>query len=560
MVAQYVSSSCGMEAPTDKLLTGEEKTRRWGPCISGPEWHNLLCRTGFSGADLDIPDYQDDTCHEYGVIVTTAVEPEQVRMADMSKHGILFDRVSLVITGDSYTQQNIACGLKDSLLSVDTNCEIATLEQISTSSDLSQRFCIFLIEVDKPFLIDLNEKSFARLQHVITSVPGLLWVTGGGGCCQLEDRPGFHLVDGLARVTRTEFNKMVFVTLALDISSSVSGAHNDTILRVFRNVVSQTADDFESEYVERNGMLDIGRLEDASRLDQAIHTKIRPNQATSHCFGSGSPLAARIASPGLLNSIHFEEDAMPSKPLDAGEVEIKVESVGVNFRDCLTALGQIDTTSFGFECSGCISRVGSDCEFKIGDRVASLSTNTYRTFARSPVECVVKIPDSMSFTEASCLPLVFATAWYSLCDVARLQPGESVLIHAGAGGTGQAAIQVATYLNAVVYVTVGSDAKKKLLMDTYGIPEDRIFYSRNTSFAQGIMRVTANRGVDVVLNSLAGDGLLASWECVAPVCIHTRDKTEAITHSRRSLVDLLSLANETSIPTVASPCGRSRGT
>lgn len=87
----------------------------------------------------------------------------------------------------------------------------------------------------------------------------------------------------------------------------------------------------------------------------------------------------------------------------------------------------------------------------------------------------------------------------------------------GAGGTGQASIQVAQYLGADVYTTVGSDDKKQLLMKLYGIPEDHIFYSRNTSFSQGVMRMTNGRGVDVVLNSLSGESLLASWDCVAPV-------------------------------------------
>lgn len=102
----------------------------------------------------------------------------------------------------------------------------------------------------------------------------------------------------------------------------------------------------------------------------------------------------------------------------------------MNFRDCLTALGQIDTKMLGGECSGVVSRAAEDSGFKPGDRVAALFCNTYATFARGRAECVTKIPDDMTFAEASSLPVVFFTAWYGLREIARLQRGESVLIHA----------------------------------------------------------------------------------------------------------------------------------
>jgi NADPH:quinone reductase-like Zn-dependent oxidoreductase len=109
-----------------------------------------------------------------------------------------------------------------------------------------------------------------------------------------------------------------------------------------------------------------------------------------------------------------------------------------------------------------------------------------------------------------------STAYYALIDVARLRKGEKILIHSATGSTGQMAIWIAKMQGAEIFATVGFDEKKKLLVEEFGIPEDHIFYSRNTSFAQGVMRVTKGYGVDVVLNSLSGDSLRASWECVAP--------------------------------------------
>lgn len=143
-----------------------------------------------------------------------------------------------------------------------------------------------------------------------------------------------------------------------------------------------------------------------------------------------------------------------------------------------------------------------------------------RTYPRSNQWAVVKIADSLSFEEAcavikpACTPA--CTSWQSLIEVARLQKGEKVLIHPAAGATGQLAIQIAQMVNAEVFATVGHERKKQLLMDLYNVPADHILYSRDISFASGILRVTEGYGVDVVLNSLVGELLSASWECIAP--------------------------------------------
>lgn len=394
-------------------------------------------------------------------------------------------------------------------------CDVVSLKEASVASDLEEKFCIFLIEIERPFLSILDADAFKELQHILTAVSGLLWVTGGGG--QGQNEPHFHLVDGLARVLRSEFNNLDFVTLALEKIEAPLEGHIKKILHVFKSTLSQSMDDVELEYMENNGMLQIGRVVEANYLNQDVGARTASKQFTVREFGKGPPLSLHVACPGLLDSLQFLEDTMPSKPLAPGELEMKVHCTGVNFRHCLVALGQIESDVLGGECSGIVSRVGADCGFKPGDHVmACNTTNTYQTYARAFDDCTMKIPNGISFAEASSIPVVFSTAWYALVGIARVQCGESVLIHAGAGGTGQAAVQIAKHLGAEVYTTVGSDTKKELLMELYGIPEDRIFNSRNNaSFAQGVMRMTKNRGVDVVLNSLSGDGLVASWECIA---------------------------------------------
>lgn len=190
--------------------------------------------------------------------------------------------------------------------------------------------------------------------------------------------------------------------------------------------------------------------------------------------------------------------------------------MGINFRDTLVALGRISHDILGLECAGIVSNVGPGCRFQPGDRVMAFVAGAFSAHVRIADEKIARIPWNIGFAEAAKIPTIFVTAYHALIEVGRLDPGESILIHAAAGGTGQAAVQIAQHKGAEVYVTVGNPAKKQLLMESYGIPESHIFYSRDSSFSEGVKYRTDGRGVDVVLNSLSGDELRASWDLVAP--------------------------------------------
>jgi NADPH:quinone reductase-like Zn-dependent oxidoreductase len=147
--------------------------------------------------------------------------------------------------------------------------------------------------------------------------------------------------------------------------------------------------------------------------------------------------------------------------------------------------------------------------------VCLIGTKTFATWVTDTQELFVKIPDNLSFIDASTMVLVFGTAIHSLINMGRLEEGQSVLIHSGCGGAGLAAIQIAQMVGAEIYTTVSSEAKGEYLMKTFGIPRSHIFDSRSTTFVEGIMRQTNNRGVDVILNSLSGELLHATWRCAA---------------------------------------------
>lgn len=197
---------------------------------------------------------------------------------------------------------------------------------------------------------------------------------------------------------------------------------------------------------------------------------------------------------------------------------VEVEAVGMNFKDVLIAMGIVGSTSanFGLEGAGTIKAVGSGVsDMKAGDRVLVFGAGCFSTSLVVSASLCAKIPDNLSFEDAATMPCVFATAIYSLLHVGRLEKGMTVLIHSACGGVGIAAIQICLMMGAEIFCTVGNEEKVNYLMSTFGIPRNRIFNSHDTSFLSGVTRETQGRGVDLVLNSLSGELLHASWKCVA---------------------------------------------
>ena len=487
-----------------------EDYRQWSPCISTKSWHELLVQQGFSGSEIVFRDFQSDCCHESSIILSTAIEDSQ------QAPGSLFPK-TMIVTGDAMIEGPIAPQLGVELRSKGVpDLSIQSLHRAASMDDLGEVFCIVLCELEEPLLYHLNPEEFNHVRHLLTCTKGILWVTRGGGT---SAPPGYGMIDGLARVLRTEGDKSLVVTLAIDVNGTFYSQHVESILKVFMSTVAKpTITHYEPAYTEVDGMLHINRIVESGNLNQEILKRTLPEQSESNIkpFGAGPALEVCIKSPGSLETLCWVADTKYALYLAPDEVEVEVKAVGLNFMDCLAALGQVNFKRMGSECAGVVTRVGRNCEFTVGERVCVANLDSFKTFARSCSQNIVRIPDGLSDVEAASLPTTFITAYYSLHEVGRLRKTESVLIHSGAGGTGQAAIQVALHLGAEVFTTVGSKRKKKIVMDLYGILEDHIFYSRDLSFAQGIKRVTKGKGVDVVLNSLAGEGLVASWECIAP--------------------------------------------
>ena len=426
---------------------------------------------------------------------------------------------SLVIVDSHGSSQWSLDTLIDSLNPVVSGSpSIVSLRDIG-HMDLRQCHCIFLDELVQPLLADISSSNFQAVQNLCTS-EGILWVVQGA---QMDSpKPESSLAIGLARCIQSENSSARIVTLDLDVKEKLSASRTSEIIaQLYRAAFlakSHTETDcWEGEYVERKGCLYIPRVVQDHVIDQHVKRIMhKPVPYSQTYFEDERAVTLRIGTPGFLDTLYFSDYETANATLKPDDVEIQVKAAGLNFRDVMAALGKVPFLDVGSDCAGVITAIGSNVtDLAVGDRVCGIAYEAFSTFLRCPASGIVRIPPAITFEEAASIPVIFTTAYQSIVNIAHLCKGESILIHAAAGGIGQAAIMLSQSIGADIYATVGNVKKKEFIMSRFGIPGDHIFFSRDTSFEAGIMNKTCRRGVDVALNSLSGEALQATWRCVA---------------------------------------------
>jgi acyl transferase domain-containing protein/acyl carrier protein len=332
------------------------------------------------------------------------------------------------------------------------------------------------------------------LRRATREVPRLVLVTRDAQGPQASPAAAQAPLWGLARTVAIEHPELECT--CIDIPAQPGPDDGE---RVARELL---ASDGEQQVVLREGARFVARLAHASAED-TVDERREPAR--------GRAFRVAISAPGALDGIGLRELARRSP--GPGEVEIEVEAAGLNFLDVLLALGLLPDEGaseprLGGECAGRVTRVGAGVDdLRIGDEVMAAVMPAMATHVIARRELVARRPSRTSWEEAATIPIAFLTAYYALEHVARLRRGERVLVHAGAGGVGMAAIQWAQHVGAEVIATAGSEAKRELLR-SLGVAH--VLDSRALSFAEGVRRATNGEGVDVVLNSLSGEFIPAS--------------------------------------------------
>jgi NADPH:quinone reductase-like Zn-dependent oxidoreductase len=316
---------------------------------------------------------------------------------------------------------------------------------------------------------------------------------------------------------------MNFITVDIQdplssVSSEVAVALGKVTAASFWSLTdAQTSNEYE--YVYSDGKILVPRLQTDDKFDSWVDRAVKDLEPELALYQQPDrPLRLHVETPGLLSSLRFVDDPPAQPTIQHDQIEIEARAYGINFKDVFIALGQmLPGVNMVGEVAGVVIAVGSKFQstFKVGDRVAAIGAHPFASRARVNGFQACALPSWMPFTIGASIPTVFLTAYQCIVEVARLRTGQSILIHAASGGVGQAAIMLAQNIGAEIFATVGSIVKRQLLIEKYNIPESHIFSTRSRTFKQGVLRMTKNKGVDVVLNSLSGEWLSDSWECTA---------------------------------------------
>ena len=479
----------------------EEPFRKHSPNASLKVWQDVLEATGFTGVDFDIGDCEQAKLQCSSVILTSA-----------TTNPFCPSLISIVVT--SPHSQSWVTQLAETV--EHQTSILPTIEAFDEVTSFQDKICIFTAEMKAPFVERMDRASFDRLQNLLVNCRGVLWLS----CGSIIDAkmPALAQTQGLLRTLRLEHLSSRYVQLDFEQSANPwSEDKINYIVHVLQQAFDYNKDraDIECEYAVKDSILHIPRI---YKDKHEVHTSVNlvPQPQPFH-----QPRRTLVWEPpksGLLSNICFTDAVDMSSDIPCRMVQIESKAFGLNFRDVMMALGQLDDTLVGHDCAGIVTGLGRDAEqsgLKLGDRVCGIAQGRFANSCWAYWTGVTKIPDDMLWEDAAAIPFAYTTAYHSFVRAAGLRKGESVLIHAAAGDVGQAAIVVAQHIGAEIFVTCSTRAKRDLLVEKYHIDPTRILSSRDTSFASAIMTATEGKGVDVVINSLSGPLLKATWSCIA---------------------------------------------
>ncbi|MGW0608712.1 type I polyketide synthase, partial [Streptomyces sp. NPDC002640] len=320
----------------------------------------------------------------------------------------------------------------------------------------------------------------------------VVWLTRDAVAARPEDAVGSLGASplwGLVRAVRGEYPDRVVRLVDVDGAGLGAGAPADLLAAVL------TLDD-EPELAVRGTAVFAPRLVPARRTATRGAAGLEPP-------ATDGPWRLDIREKGSIDSLELVPAGGP-EPLGEHEVRVAVRASGMNFRDVLNALGMVATPALGLEFAGVVLETGTAVtHLRPGDRAMGLALGAFGTEVRGDGRLMTRLPEALTFEQGATVPLAFLTAHYALTELGGLRPGERLLVHAAAGGVGMAAVQLAHHLGAEVYGT--ASAPKWPALAALGLPPGRIASSRDTGFEERWLEATGGTGVDVVLNSLAGE-------------------------------------------------------
>lgn len=482
---------------------GSEDGRTLSPNLSVQDWDAALKANGFSGVDIVFRDFEDDVAHQLGWLVATATGSEVI--SSPTTQPTERQQPLIVIDTDSKLQHLLSNDLNGRLHSL-TGLESRIVDLATASAEINtiheDALVVLMVDFGPSFLSSMDETTWKEMSSLVQKSRHLLWVSAGGG---QSASPNHGILDGLARTLRSEFYQLHLVTVALDIEDATSDKANH-LVEIAREMLTRTVhQNYEQDYCEVDGLLHTRRLVEANNLKLDIDAGVAPHQVLP------TPLNGKVAfrmsttsSLGHDKAPYYAKVSGPlEKTLAENSVVVLVRAVSLQPRDRKTLLNQKDNTTLGSYCSGVVLSSGTDSVYSPGDRVLASHSGSFQSHVQVSSEFVIKIPETLSFTDACSFIPPMVTAYRAIVEVGRVMYGESVLVHEGASPIGQAAIRLLAGRGITdVWTTASSETENIWITDHLQLPAERIlpkvwFESRS------ILRFQRKLKFDVVVTRTA---------------------------------------------------------
>ncbi|KAI0130250.1 hypothetical protein BJ170DRAFT_619322 [Xylariales sp. AK1849] len=493
----------------------DEEERKSSPLLSAPRWSAFLEEAGFTGVDVALGDSGSVDDSNYSVMVATAAE-ERITNGSLHPKKIALMQILPSVETPQAWLESLRCSLNNF-----NDADASIIEAGDSVPDDTQYICVLAAGVDP--LSTLTPSQFELLKQTMIGAEKVLWLSRGATMNVTCPAEALHI--GLLRTLRMEQGGEKYISLDLDPEQETW--QSDTIKAISKvfniTINSAHSDHQEYEFAQRAGDILVPRLHRNLALIQEMTTLETGPQPQDKSLSSLRPESVlEVTDPENTENVKLGEQNGPpnsSVPLPAGMVEIEPHVFGMNVSHVCAALDRTQDPNRVLEFAGYVTQVASDAPvgYKVGDRVCGLSPGGYfPSRIRVPSTAVVALPETMAFETAAVIPFNFLTAYHALVNIARLEADEVVLIHAGADGPGLAAIAIAKHLEGEIWTTVTSEEERQILIETYQIPGEHIFSSKDTSFGD-VLEATNGKGVDVVFNSQTGPSMQAGWDCLSPL-------------------------------------------
>ncbi|GKZ25415.1 type I Iterative Polyketide synthase (PKS) [Aspergillus brasiliensis] len=506
-------------AATEQALTSTKKLLQPGGHLvlvdhtdsSDLAWDQCLLRTGFE------PGVKVACCevNPYSKIILSTL-PDSVQS---TKTGNCVVHLLHGSQGTSALLHHLARAMEQRGLST----RISPLDQAVDVVAPNSRVVAFLD--GEHLLFAADQRRLGLFQHLAANTASMVWVTT---CGLVKGRnPDGAFVSGLLRTLGTENPAGQFLSVDIDAEDfQVPGLEMDELVRCLVEqelLLQPTLDnngppEVNRDLVWQDGTMWTSRIVPDGQLQG--YAEVAPTRqevdVSARPLSSLGPVRAAFETPGILTSLYFRPYTELLQPLPRDYIDVKVDAVGLNWKDLGLCSGRFDANNLSNEYCGVVTQTGADVTgIAVGDRVYGMGKGHFGTYTRVPAGLAHKLAADVNSIEAATMPLVYMTAVYAFEHVTRLRPGQKVLIQSATGGLGLAAIQLARSKGATIYATAGTPDKVQFLTTHMGIPASQIFSSRDVASLHRAAQ--QHGGFDVILSTAQGDMLYESVKALAPL-------------------------------------------